>query len=139
MPADHYRTLNVAPDAEAEVVRAAYLALMRKHHPDRAGDDPGVQGRAQEISAAFAVLGDPHRRAAYDRQRRVASPSPAAAPASARGRAAPSARRPSPSRGPTLETRRRRLRRVRWASFALFAAALGLVGAGAAGVWLQIG
>jgi hypothetical protein len=38
---------------------------MRIYHPDR-NDDPRAQARAREITAAFAVLGDPARRADYD-------------------------------------------------------------------------
>lgn len=139
--ADHYRTLNVAADAEAEVVRAAYLALMRKHHPDRVGDDRAAQARAQEISAAFAILGDPDRRARYDRDR-GASPNGVGRPVQPPARSARAGsprRRPPSRRGPSLDERRRRLKRVRWASLGLFAVAIGLVAAGAAGVWAQIG
>jgi len=63
--ADHYRVLGVAPGAEDAVIRAAYRALMRMYHPDT-NDDPRAQSRVREITAAFAVLGDPERRAAYD-------------------------------------------------------------------------
>jgi curved DNA-binding protein CbpA len=143
--ADHYRTLNVSVDAENEVVRAAYLALMRKHHPDVVGDDPAAQARAQAISVAFATLGDPIKRAKYDRDLQGPAASGAASPkarpappASSRGPAAGRGR-PATGRGPTLDARRRRLRRVRWASIGLFALAIGLVAAGAAGVLAQIG
>lgn len=64
---DHYRTLGVSADAEEVVIRAAYLALMRRYHPDRSPEDAR---RAQEINAAFEVLGSPERRADYDRSRR---------------------------------------------------------------------
>ena len=63
--ADHYRILGVAPGAEDAVIRAAYRALMRMYHPDT-NSDPKAQSRVREITAAFAVLGDPERRAAYD-------------------------------------------------------------------------
>jgi curved DNA-binding protein CbpA len=63
--ADHYRVLGVAPGAEDAVIRAAYRALMRMYHPDT-NDDPLAQSRVRDITAAFAVLGDPDRRAAYD-------------------------------------------------------------------------
>jgi hypothetical protein len=55
----------VARGAEDAVIRAAYRALMRLYHPDR-NDDPEAQTRAREITAAFAVLRDPAKRAAYD-------------------------------------------------------------------------
>jgi DnaJ-class molecular chaperone len=143
--ADHYRTLNVSADAENEVVRAAYLALMRKHHPDVVGDDPAAQAHAQDISAAFAILGDPAKRAKYDRDHQgrnapgaATTQAPPAPKTSTRG-AVSGRRRPASGGGPTLDARRRRLRRVRWASIGLFVLAIGLVAAGAAGVWSQIG
>jgi hypothetical protein len=65
MSANHYQILGVAPGADGAAIRAAYRALMRVYHPDRNGD-PEAQSRAREITAAFAVLGDPEKRAAYD-------------------------------------------------------------------------
>jgi len=62
---NHYESLRVAPGAEDAVIRAAYRALMQAYHPDR-NDDPEAQARAREITAAFAVLRDPEKRAAYD-------------------------------------------------------------------------
>ncbi len=67
-----YDALGVAPDAAPEDIRRAYLRLAREHHPDLQ-DDPRAQDRAQarmrDINAAWSVLGDPGRRAAYDRDR----------------------------------------------------------------------
>ncbi|MFP3900159.1 MAG: J domain-containing protein [Acidimicrobiia bacterium] len=59
----HYDVLGLAPTASAAEVRAAYRSAARDHHPD-AGGDPG---RMQAVNAAWAVLGDPERRATYDR------------------------------------------------------------------------
>ncbi|MFD1789703.1 DnaJ family molecular chaperone [Sphingomonas floccifaciens] len=52
-----FEILGLQPDAEPEVVDAAYRALMKKYHPDRAG---GVEAeRAQAINAAYsAIKGD---------------------------------------------------------------------------------
>ncbi|MBV9509163.1 MAG: J domain-containing protein [Caulobacteraceae bacterium] len=74
--ADHYATLKIAPDADLEVVKAAYKALMLKHHPDRNRDDPNALARATQINAAYEILGDPDRRAAYDGDRAEASAAP---------------------------------------------------------------
>jgi len=63
--ADYYSILGVTPSAEDVVIRAAYRALMRHYHPDT-NPDPEAQRRAQEITAAFAVLRDPAKRAEYD-------------------------------------------------------------------------
>ena len=67
MSANHYRILGVSPDADGPAIRSAYRALMRVYHPDR-NDDSEAQSRAREITAAFAILGDPEKRAAYDAQ-----------------------------------------------------------------------
>lgn len=65
--ANLYEILGVAPGAEDAVIRAAYRALIRIYHPDR-NDDPVAQARARDVTAAFAILGDPAKRAAYDEQ-----------------------------------------------------------------------
>jgi curved DNA-binding protein CbpA len=67
---DPYKVLQVDPEAEDEVIAAAYRRLARKYHPDTAvGAD--AAGRMEAINAAWEVLGNPNRRAAYDRQRAV--------------------------------------------------------------------
>lgn len=65
---DHYATLQVSRRSEDLVIRAAYLALMRRYHPDtNPSDDAALRTRA--INSAYAVLGDPDRRAEYDQMR----------------------------------------------------------------------
>jgi DnaJ-like protein len=59
----HYEVLGVAPSATTAQVRAAYRSAARDHHPD-AGGDPD---RMRALNAAWRVLSDPARRAAYDR------------------------------------------------------------------------
>lgn len=66
---DCYAILGVAPTAEDVVIRAAYRALMRHYHPD-SNRDPEAQARAQAITAAYAVLRDPAKRAEYDAWRK---------------------------------------------------------------------
>ena len=65
---DHYRTLQVTRDADAEVIERAYKALSLKYHPDRAsaGQRADATRRMQRINAAYTVLRDPDRRRAYD-------------------------------------------------------------------------
>jgi DnaJ-class molecular chaperone len=65
---DHYRTLQVTRDADAEVIERAYKALSLKYHPDRvaAADRARATRRMQSINAAYAVLRDPAQRRAYD-------------------------------------------------------------------------
>lgn len=69
---NHYRILQVQPDAPAPVIKASYRALMQgaKMHPDLGGD----HAQAVFINEAFAVLSDPVRRAEYDRSLARAAP-----------------------------------------------------------------
>jgi hypothetical protein len=67
---DYYAVLQVHPGAEREVLDAAYRQLMKKYHPDVAGDDP-VRAelhheRAKAINEAYGVLRDPALRRSYD-------------------------------------------------------------------------
>lgn len=64
-PQTHYHNLKVAPNAPTEVIRAAYRALAQKHHPDLnpTADTARVM---QLLNEAWAVLGDPKRRAEHD-------------------------------------------------------------------------
>ena len=65
---DHYAVLGLNPAADDVVVHAAWRALLRKHHPDTNPADPaGI--KARKINEAFAILGKPGARAAYDRMR----------------------------------------------------------------------
>jgi curved DNA-binding protein CbpA len=67
---DPYKTLQVDPEAEDEVIAAAYRRLARKYHPD-VNSGPEVAARMAAINAAWEVIGDPMRRAAFDRRRAV--------------------------------------------------------------------
>jgi hypothetical protein len=83
---DFYAVLQVAPEAESEVIDAAYRQLMRKYHPDLAGDNGVIVDeyteRAKVINQAYAVLRDSGQRQAYDRMRsRLTADRPAAEPA----------------------------------------------------------
>src|SRR5690349_5184399 len=63
--ASHYERLGVAPHASHEEIRRAYRALAQVHHPDT--NPQAVDALMVEINAAWEVLGDPMRRAEYDR------------------------------------------------------------------------
>lgn len=91
---DYYAVLQVAPDAEQEVIEAAYRQLMRKYHPDKAGTDEDLardlNERAKMINQAYAVLRDPQQRFTYDGMRsRTSTRSPAAEPRARPHRPAP--------------------------------------------------
>jgi hypothetical protein len=49
---DYYQVLGVSPGAPATVIKAAYRALMKIHHPDVGGDPQ----RAKEIEEAYRML-----------------------------------------------------------------------------------
>jgi hypothetical protein len=65
---DHYRTLQVDPAAEPEVIEAAYRALARKHHPDR-NPSPTAAAEMARLNQAFEVLRNPTSRRAFDGER----------------------------------------------------------------------
>lgn len=67
----HYEELGVAPTATLAQIRAAYVALARVHHPDRMngaadGERADSAARMARVNAAWTVLSDPAKRAAYD-------------------------------------------------------------------------
>lgn len=64
---DLYERLGVPRGADATTLRRAYRRLALRFHPDRAG--AGATATFQRIAAAYDVLSDPQRRAAYDRTR----------------------------------------------------------------------
>jgi len=65
---DPYGTLQVAPDADLETIRAAYRRLARVYHPDL-NPRPEAAERMRAINAAYGVLSDPAQRAVYDARR----------------------------------------------------------------------
>ena len=71
---DLYGVLNVDAATDSAAIRVAYRALALVCHPDHAG----IEGepRMRELNAAWDVLGDPQRRAAYDEERRENRPAP---------------------------------------------------------------
>lgn len=72
---DPYRILQVQPDADADVVRAAYRVLARKLHPDAtAALDPAVERRMADLNWAFGVVRDPVKRQQWESERRRAAP-----------------------------------------------------------------
>jgi curved DNA-binding protein CbpA len=75
---DLYRVLQVDPDADPDVVQAAYRVLARKRHPDLVGDEQAMKA----LNAAWEILGDAERRARYDGDRGAAALARKTAPAS---------------------------------------------------------
>lgn len=70
---DLYAALGLTPAASEEAVRRAFRAQAKRWHPDRfataaADERDRAERRIRAVIAAYAVLGNPLRRAAYDRR-----------------------------------------------------------------------
>jgi curved DNA-binding protein CbpA len=103
---DPYKILQVDPEAEDEVIQAAYRRLARKYHPDLATTAEAAV-RMTAINGAWELIGEPAARRAYDRRRAAemtersteapSAPSrPASAPQPPAGSTQPPAHRPTP-------------------------------------------
>ncbi len=66
---DLYATLQLAADASPEAIELAWRALLKRHHPDVAGEDAKALDRAKRINVAHDWLSDPELRARYDAER----------------------------------------------------------------------
>jgi curved DNA-binding protein CbpA len=64
---DLYQLLGVARDASREEIALAWRRRARDEHPDARHGDDGAPARFRALAEAWQVLGDPGRRAAYDR------------------------------------------------------------------------
>jgi curved DNA-binding protein CbpA len=64
---DLYQLLGVARDASREEVALAWRRRARDEHPDARQGDAAAPARFRALAEAWQVLGDPGRRAAYDR------------------------------------------------------------------------
>ncbi len=62
-----YDVLGVPRSATAEEIKRAYRKLAKAHHPDRNADDPRAKDRFAELNAAYEILGDPDKKAQFDR------------------------------------------------------------------------
>jgi molecular chaperone DnaJ len=63
---DYYEVLDVSRQASDQEIKSAYRKLALKNHPDRNPGDPQAEERFKEAAEAYAVLGDPEKRARYD-------------------------------------------------------------------------
>ena len=66
---DFYSDLGVLPDVSKEVIRAVYLALAKRFHPDGGGNDHADQEKFKIINRAYEILYDENARSKYDEGR----------------------------------------------------------------------
>lgn len=102
---DWYSVLQVAPGADQDVIVTAHQWLSQRYDPANDPSDFAAE-RLRQVHEAFAVLGDPERRAEYDAGRDVsaapaeAAPAPAVPPPAQPAAAATFAETPRPSSAP---------------------------------------
>jgi curved DNA-binding protein CbpA len=80
MAGDPYVVLGVSKSAGPEEIRRAYRRHALRLHPDRNPSDKDAERKFKEISAAYDVLSDTVKRAAYDRGERTPAAGPSARP-----------------------------------------------------------
>lgn len=73
-----YEILGVKPTAAPDEIRRRYRQLAKRYHPDTAppGDAAAAHRAFVEITEAYTVLSDPHRRESYDRELARQRPQP---------------------------------------------------------------
>jgi DnaJ-class molecular chaperone len=67
LAADPYRTLGVKKDTSQDEIQKAYRRLAKKLHPDLNPGNKKAEEEFKTISAAYDLLGDPEKRARFDR------------------------------------------------------------------------
>ncbi|MER3421543.1 MAG: hypothetical protein C4290_13910, partial [Chloroflexota bacterium] len=70
---DYYALLHLQPGCSAAAIRSAYRRLARRYHPDL-NPSPDATRRMAALNEAYAVLGNPRRRRAYDLARGHTAP-----------------------------------------------------------------
>lgn len=64
---DFYDVLEVAKGASAEEIKKAYRKKAKELHPDSNSDNPNAESQFKEAAAAYEILKDAEKKAAYDR------------------------------------------------------------------------
>lgn len=62
-----YDILGVAKTAGEAEIKKAFRKQAKVHHPDRNADDPRAKDKFAELNAAYEIVGDPEKRAQFDR------------------------------------------------------------------------
>lgn len=66
MAQDYYKTLGVDKNADAAEIKKAYRKMAMKYHPDQNKDSKEAEAKFKEVNAAYDILKDEQKRAAYD-------------------------------------------------------------------------
>lgn len=69
---DYYQVLQASPNADEEVIRAAYRLMATRWHPDRMPGDLDAAEHMKLLNEAYEVLSDRRKRQAYDVKRTAA-------------------------------------------------------------------
>ena len=64
---DYYQVLGVMRGASRAELRAAYVRLLKRHHPDAGQPRASLPQRLRDIQTAYRCLSQPTTRAAHDR------------------------------------------------------------------------
>jgi DnaJ-class molecular chaperone len=67
LSSDPYQVLGVKKDASQDEIQKAYRGLAKKLHPDLNPGDKASEEQFKTVTAAYDLLGDPDKRARYDR------------------------------------------------------------------------
>jgi curved DNA-binding protein CbpA len=63
-PVDHYETLQISPNADADTIQRVFRLLAQRFHPDN--KESGNADRFRALHEAYSVLSVPEKRAQYD-------------------------------------------------------------------------
>ena len=67
MQRDYYQILGVTQNASPHAIRAAFVRLSKRYHPDMPGSESGLQSRLHDVQQAYHCLSDTNARALHDR------------------------------------------------------------------------
>lgn len=68
---DYYATLGLQDTASDADIKKAYRKLAMQYHPDKNPGDTGAEEKFKKIADAYATLGDPEKRKAYDDSKKI--------------------------------------------------------------------
>ncbi|KDN35977.1 DnaJ-domain-containing protein [Tilletiaria anomala UBC 951] len=72
-PLDFYSILEVGKDASQREIKISFYQLSKKYHPDVNQTDESAKAKFQQVSEAYATLGDQRKRREYDSRLRASS------------------------------------------------------------------